>query len=86
MVTFCLFLLSVLLFVFLFLVDLFYFLSLLCPFLATMSFAGYFLVRCILSVFPTFLRTYSRFDLVWFRLSCDHGWIRSGSANSSVVM
>ena len=21
----------------------------------------------------------SRFDLVWFRLSCDHGWIRSGS-------
>ena len=23
----------------------------------------------------------SRFDLVWFRLSCDHGWIRSGSVN-----
>ena len=22
-----------------------------------------------------------RFDLVWFRLSCDHGWIRSGSVN-----
>ena len=20
-------------------------------------------------------------DLVWFRLSCDHGWIRSGSVN-----
>ena len=26
-----------------------------------------------------FSRTCSRFDLVWFRLSCDHGWIRSGS-------
>ena len=23
----------------------------------------------------------SRFDFVWFRLSCDHGWIRSGSVN-----
>ena len=23
----------------------------------------------------------SRFDLIWFRLSCDHGWIRSGSVN-----
>ena len=23
----------------------------------------------------------SRFDLVWFRLSCDHGWIRSGLVN-----
>ena len=23
----------------------------------------------------------SRFDLVWFRLSCDYGWIRSGSVN-----
>ena len=23
----------------------------------------------------------SRFDLVWFRLSCDHGWIRSESVN-----
>ena len=22
-----------------------------------------------------------RFDLVWLRLSCDHGWIRSGSVN-----
>ena len=21
-------------------------------------------------------------DLVWFRLSCDHGWIRSGSVNN----
>ena len=50
-------------------------------FIATMSFAGYFLVRSLLSVFPAFLRTYSQFDLVWFRLSCDHGWIRSGSVN-----
>ena len=24
----------------------------------------------------------SWFDLVWFRLSCDHGWIRSGSVNN----
>ena len=22
-----------------------------------------------------------RFDLVWFRLSCDHSWIRGGSVN-----
>ena len=22
-----------------------------------------------------------RFHLVWFRLSCEHGWIRSGSVN-----
>ena len=47
-------------------------------FIATMSFAGYFLVRSLLSAFPAYLRTHSRFDLVWFRLSCDHGWIRSG--------
>ena len=36
--------------------------------IATMSFAGYFLVRSLLSAFPGYLRTYSRFDLVWFRL------------------
>ena len=48
-----------------------------------MSFAGYFLVQngsvlfCLLSL----LTSDSRFDLVWFRLSCDHGWIRSGSVN-----
>ena len=44
-----------------------------------MSFAGYFLVRpfCLLSM----LISDSRFDLVWFRLSCDHGWICSGSVN-----
>ena len=50
--------------------------------MATMFFAGYFLVRSLLSAFPAFLRTYSRFDLVWFRLSCDHGWICSGSVNN----
>ena len=50
-------------------------------FIATMSFAGYFLVRSLLSAFSAYLRTYSRFGLVWFRLSCDHGWIRSGSVN-----
>ena len=44
-----------------------------------MSFAGYFLpvLFCMLSI----LISDSRFDLVWFRLSCDHGWIRSGSVN-----
>ena len=44
----------------------------------------YWLLSCsfILSAFPAFfLRNYSRLDLVWFRLSCDHGWIRSGSVN-----
>ena len=48
-------------------------------FIATMSFAGYFLsvLFCTLSM----LISDSRFDLVWFRLSCDHGWIRSGSVN-----
>ena len=48
-------------------------------FIATMSFAGYFLsvLFCLLSM----LISDSRSDLVWFRLSCDHGWIRSGSVN-----
>ena len=48
-------------------------------FIATMSFAGYFLsvLFCLLSMFISD----SRFDLVWFSLSCDHGWIRSGSVN-----
>ena len=35
----------------------------------------------ILSTFPAYLQTYFRFGLVWFRLSCDHGRIRSGSIN-----
>ena len=44
-----------------------------------MSVAGYFLsvLFCLLSM----LISDPRFDLVWFRLSCDHGWIRSGSVN-----
>ena len=48
-------------------------------FIATMSVAGYFLsvLFCLLSM----LISDSWFDLVWFRLSCDHGWIRSGSVN-----
>ena len=50
-------------------------------FIATMSFSGYFFVRSLLPAFPAYLRTYSRFDLVWSRLSCDHGWICSGSIN-----
>ena len=49
--------------------------------IATMSFAGYFLVRSLLSAFTPFLRACSRFGLVWLRLSCDHGWIRSDSIN-----
>ena len=75
-VAFRLFLLFVLLFVFVFvfLVDTYlYILSLLCPFLTTMSFAGNFLARFLLSAFLAFfLGTCSRFDLVWFRLFCDH--------------
>ena len=46
-----------------------------------MSFAAYFLVRSILSAFPAYPRTFFRFDFVQFRLSCDHGWIRSESVN-----
>ena len=42
---------------------------------------GYLPARSLLSAFPAYLRTYSRFDLVWFHLSCDHGWIRSESVN-----
>ena len=44
-----------------------------CPLLAS-SLSALF---CLLSM----LISDSRFDLVWFRLSCDHGWIRSGSVN-----
>ena len=42
-----------------FLVDLFLFFGSLCPFLHDddVSFAGYFLVRCLLSAFPALLRT-----------------------------
>ena len=74
MVAFRLFLLFVLLSVCVFLVDIhLYILSLLCPFLATMSLAGNFLVRFLLSAFfAFFLGTCFRFDLVWFRLFCDH--------------
>ena len=44
-----------------------------CPLLATFL----SVLLCLLSMLiPDF-----RFDLVWFRLSCDHGWIRSGSVN-----
>ena len=45
--------------------------------------AGDFLVRCLLYIFfPCLSRKVLQvFDLVWFRLSCDHGWIRSGSLN-----
>ena len=38
--------------------------------------------RSLLSAFPAYLRTFFRFDLVSFRPSCDHGWIRSGSVNA----
>ena len=47
-----------------------------------MCFADKFPVCFLLSVFPAFFfGMCSRFDLVSFRLSCDHGWIRSGSVN-----
>ena len=43
-------------------------------------------VLCWLLPCPSFsvsmlISDYSRFDLVWFHLSCDHGWNRSGSVN-----
>ena len=44
-----------------------------CPLLAT----SLSVLFCLLSM----LISNSRFDLVWFRLFCDHGWIRSGSVN-----
>ena len=44
-----------------------------CPLLAT----SLSVLFCLLSM----LISDSRFDLVWFRPSCDHGWIRSGSVN-----
>ena len=44
-----------------------------CPLLAT----SLSVLFCLLSM----LISDSRFDLVWFRLSCDHGWVRSGSVN-----
>ena len=69
-----LFLLSVILFVFL----IFLFIatmSLLATFLSVVFYIFYF-------IFPAYLGRYYRFFyLVWFRLSCDHGWIRSGSVN-----
>ena len=37
---------------------------------------------CLLSLFVAFLRPCSPFGLVWFRLSRDHGWIRSGSVTT----
>ena len=45
-----------------------------CPLLATFL----SVLFCLLFL----LTSDSRFDLVWFRLSCDHGWIRSGSVNN----
>ena len=44
-----------------------------CPLLATFLSVLFGLLSLLTSDF--------RFDLVWFRLSCDHGWIRSGSVN-----
>ena len=68
--------------VFLFLVSFFLICVSLCPFLTTMSFAGYFLARFLLSAFSSsFFWICSWFGLVWFCLSYDHGWIRRGSVN-----
>ena len=44
-----------------------------CSLLATFLSVLFCLLSLLISEF--------RFDLVWFRLSCDHGWIRSGSVN-----
>ena len=44
-----------------------------CPLLATFLSVLFCLLSLLISDF--------RFDLVWFRLSCDHGWICSGSVN-----
>ena len=63
-----LFLLSACVFLFVFSI-----LSRRCPLVATFLSVPF----CLLSL----LTSDSRFDLVWFRLSCDHGWIRSGSVN-----
>ena len=68
----CLYCLCVFLFVFY--IFIFYILSRRCPLLATFL----SVLFCLLSL----LIFDSRFDLVWFRLSCDHGWIRSGSVNA----
>ena len=77
----CLFLL--LLFVFLLLVFLFLFVCLFCilswrwcPLQAT-----FISVSLRLFSLLFFLRPCSRLGLVWFCLSCDHGWIRSGSVD-----
>ena len=48
--------------------------------IATMSFAGYFLVRSLLSSFPPYLRTFFRFDFVWLRLSVQDLYSRNFGA------
>ena len=50
-----------------------------------MSFAGYFLfvVFCVFSLPSEIVPYMVWFDLVPFRLSCEHGWIRSESVNLS---
>ena len=68
--------------------------SLLNPFLAMMSFAGYFHARFLMSAFfPVCLsyfvlffsdRVCPRFVLVLLPLSCDHSWIRSGPVDNNV--
>ena len=51
-------------------------------FIATMSFAGYYFLLSVLFCLLSLFISDFRFDLVWFRLSWDHGWIRSGSVNN----
>ena len=51
-----------------------------CPLLSTLWSVSF----CLLSLL-FFLRPCPRFDLVWFRLFCDHGWIRSGSVNADFI-
>ena len=51
--------------------------SFLCPFLATMF--GHFLVRFLLFAFPAYFSQRFPRLIRFVCLSCDHGWIRSGS-------
>ena len=50
-------------------------------FIATMYFTLLATFLSVLFCLLSLLTSDSRFDLVWFRLSCDNGWIRSGSVN-----
>ena len=66
-----------------FLHDLFYFpaISVFLVHIFFRSLAAFFLGTFTYIIVFLFFRPCSRFGLIWFRLSCDHDWIRSGSIN-----